>query len=480
MTNNIPMDEVETREIDRREQLHLPAKRLDYRPVKERIRDFEEACQGFSEEAAMAEASRCIQCPSPRGCVLACPLNNDIPHAMWEISEGNFLEAAAIYRRTSNFPELCGRMCPDETLCAASCGVARHAAGVRMGRLEAFVADYQRNAEGLPVPEIPAANGKRVAIAGSGPAGLTVAEELALLGYEVTIFEAQRQPGGTLVYTIPRFRLPLEIMQAKLAQLKRMGVRFVLGTAVGQDVSVRDLLQDGYDALLISTGAGRDKVAKLPGMDLEGVYLATEFLQQSNLDRSYIRIHLQPLVSVKRGDKVAIFGEGHAAVDCARTAVRLGAEDVTTYHRGTETNLLCRMEDHWAAQEEGVRFVPLTEPVALTGDERGRVVRVLCQHLRAGGREQHSRPIPIEGSRETVDADLVVLAPESGPDPSLAAAVRNLDVDEEGWIVTDRQTGQTTRDGVFAAGDNTGQSYLAVMAIAEGRRVAARIHEYLT
>jgi glutamate synthase (NADPH/NADH) small chain len=476
--DTVTMDEVETRAIDRRECLHVPAARLDYRPVEERIRDFEEACQGFAPEQARDEASRCIQCPSPRGCVLACPLHNDIPQAMWEISQGNFSEAAAIYRQTSNFPELCGRLCPDETLCAASCGLSRHFEAIRMGRLEAFVADHQRRTEGFPLPTVPPPNGKRVAIVGSGPAGLTVAEELAVLGYEVTLFEGQRQPGGTLIYTIPRFRLPLEIMKAKLAQLKRLGVRFELDTRVGQDVAVSDLFREGYHALLLSTGAGRETVSDLPGAALEGVYLATEFLAQSNLDRSYLRLHREPLISINGGEKVAIFGQGYAAADCARTAVRLGAEEVTCFHRGTEAHMLWRMEDYWAAQEEGVRFVPLTEAAALIGDENGHVVQVLCQHLRVGGRE-HSDPTAVEGSRLTIDADLVVLAPEPGPDPVLTAQIRSLESDAEGWIVTDTETGQTTREGVFAAGDITGQSYLAVMAIADGRRVAASIHEYL-
>jgi glutamate synthase (NADPH/NADH) small chain len=217
---------------------------------------------------------------------------------------------------------------------------------------------------------------------------------------------------------------------------------------------------------------------------LEGVYLATEFLAQSNLDRSYLRLHLEPLISINGGEKVAIFGQGYAAVDCARTAIRLGAEDVACFHRGTEAHMLWRMEDYWAAQEEGVRFVPLTEAAALIGDESGHVVQVLCQHLRVGGRgggmRQHSHPVAVEGSRHTIDADLVVLAPEPGPDPVLAAQIRSLETDAEGWIVTDTETGQTTRERVFAAGDITGQSYLAVMAIADGRRVAASIHEYLT
>jgi glutamate synthase (NADPH/NADH) small chain len=402
-------------------------------------------------------------------------LHNDIPAAMWEISEGNFLEAAAIYRQTSNFPELCGRLCPDESLCEGSCPVGKFYPGIRLGRLEAFVADYQREAEGFPVLEVPPPTGRRVAVVGSGPAGLTVAEELAKLGHEITVFEMRRRPGGMLVYTIPRFRLPVHIVEAKVAQLERLGVRFVLETRMGRDVTVDDLRQQGYHAVFLGTGAGFEVPVDVPGMDLEGVYLATEFLTRTNLDKAYIPPEEQS--PIQMGQRVAIFGGVHAAVDCARTAVRMGAREVTCFDRTME--ILCRVEDKLAAQEEYVRFVALTEPVTLIGDERKHVVQVQCQHLRLSGPDWRRDLIPVVGSRYTVDVDLAVLAPERGPDPLIAEAVPGLEMEPGGWIIGDEETGQTTRRGVFAAGDNTGEAQLAVAAIAEGRKVATSIHQYL-
>jgi glutamate synthase (NADPH/NADH) small chain len=345
-----------------------------------------------------------------------------------------------------------------------------------LGRLEAFVTDQQREAEGFPIPEVPPLTGWRVAVVGSGPAGLTIAEELAKLGHSITVFEMRQWPGGMLV-TIPRFRLPVHIVEAKIAQLERLGVQFVFETRVGRDVTVQDLLQQGYHALCLGTGAGFEPVVNLPGVDLEGVYLATEFLVRTHLDETYIPTEEQ--APIQMGERVAIFGAGHAAVDCARTAVRMGAEKVTCFYR-SEMDMLCRLEDRLAAQEENVRFVALTEPVRLIGDERGHVMQVQCQHVRPTRRDGRRHLVPIEGSRYTVDADLVVLAPERGPDPLIVEATPGLEIEPGGWIVSDERTGQTTRRGVFAAGDNTGESHMAVFAIAEGREVAASIHRYLS
>lgn len=394
---------------------------------------------------------------------------------MWEISEGNFLKAAAIYRQTSNFPELCGRLCPDESLCEGSCPVGKFYPGIRLGRLEAFVSDYQRETEGFPIPEVPPPTGRRVAVVGSGPAGLTVAEELAKLGHAITVFEMRRRPGGMLAYTIPRFRLPVDIVEAKVAQLECLGVQFVVEIRVGRDVTVDDLSRQGDHAVFLGTGAGFETAVSLPGLDLEGVYLATEFLMRTNLDKTYIPSEDQAPIQV--GERVAVFGSGHAAVDCARTAVRMGAREVTCFHRSID--MLCRLEDKLAAQEEHVRFVALTEPVILIGDERGHVMQVQCQHLRLGGQDWRSDLIPVVGSRYTADVDLVVLAPERGPDPLIVEAAPGLKLEPGGWIVSNEETGQTTRYGVFAAGDNTGASQLAVVAIVEGRKVAASIHQYL-
>jgi glutamate synthase (NADPH/NADH) small chain len=478
VANDTPVNRVGLEDLGDRERLRLPALRLSYRPVEERIQDFEESCQGFTAETARVEASRCIQCPSPQACLLACPLNNDIRAAMNEIAQGNFLEAAAIYRKTSIFPELCGRLCPDEVLCAGSCPVGRFYPELRLGRLEAFVADQQRESVGFPIPELPPTTGRSVAVVGSGPAGLTVAEELTKLGHSVTVFDQHRRPGGTLVYTLPRFRLPTEIVEEKVAQLEAMGVNFVLETVLCEDVLIDGLFDQGYDAVFLGTGAGRESITDVEGADLGGVYLATEFLTRTNLDSSYLPSDQEAPVEV--GERVTIFGGGHAATDCARTAIRLGAKDVILFQTGEERGEMYRQEDRLAAQEEGVSLVNLTRLTLLIGDRRGHVVKALCQRMRPGRRDRRSQPVPIEGSTFTVDTELVILAPQLGPNAGLAETTRGLEVDSEGWIITDEATGQTTREGVFAAGDNVGKMHLAVIAIAEGRKVAAGIHQYIT
>ncbi len=304
------------RPIDRKARLYLPALHLDYRPVEERIADFDEACLGFTAKSAAVEASRCISCPSPESCRLACPLNNNIPAALWEISHGNFLKAAAIYRETSNFPECCGRLCPDEALCAGSCPVGKQYPILRLGRLEAFVTDYQRQVEGMPVPAHLTSTGKQVAVIGSGPAGLTCAEQLALQGHSVTVFEMHDQPGGMLVYTIPGFRLPVRIVQEKVDQLQRLGVKFVTGMKLGKDFQINDLWQRGNQAIFLASGAGFEPTTQVPGEELNNVYRATEFLLHLNLEGAD-GMNLS-------GASVAVFGSGHAAIDCARAAVQIG------------------------------------------------------------------------------------------------------------------------------------------------------------
>lgn len=458
--------------------MRLPALRLTYRPVEERVQDFDEACQGFTPETARVEASRCIQCPTPQACRLACPLHNDIRAAMREIVQGNFLKAASIYRKTSDFPELCGRLCPDEVLCAGSCPVGRFYPELRLGRLEAFVSDQQREAGGLPIPEVPPATGKSVAVIGSGPAGLTVAEELLKRGHSVTIFDEHRKPGGTLAYVLPRFRLPKEVVEDKVAQLEGMGASFVLETVLCEDLTVDDLFDQGYDALFLGTGAERETVMDVEGADLEGIYLATDFLTRTNLDKSYLPSEKQEPPEV--GERVTIFGGGHAATDCARTAIRLGVKDVIVLQTGEERGEMFRREDRLAAQEEGVEMVDLVKLNLLIGDRHGHVVKALCQRMRPGLSGRRSQPVPIEGATFIVDTGTVILAPRLAPDVHLAETTLGLAVDSEGWIITEEETGQTTREGVFAAGDNVGKLHLAVMAIAAGRKVARGIDRYIS
>ena len=478
MTQERPVNEVKLDDLGDRERLELPALRLNYRPVEERIQDFNEACKGFTPETARLEASRCIQCPAPEACLLACPLSNDIPAAMKAIAEGDFLEAASVYRKTSNFPEVCGRLCPDEVLCAGSCPVGRFYPELRLGRLEAFVSDQQREQVGLPVQDLPDPTGKSVAVVGSGPAGLTVAEELAKHGHSITIFDQHRKPGGTLLYSIPRFRLPVDVVEDKVAQLESMGIEFVMETTLCDDVTIDDLFDQGYDAVFLGTGAGQEALLNVEGADLEGVYLAKDFLTRTNLDPAYLSPSQQGSIEV--GERVIVFGGGHAATDCARTAIRLGARDVIVFRAGQEPGETYRGEDRVAAQQEGVSMVDLVAPSFLVGDRHGHVTKAICQRLRPGRRGHRSEPVPIEGSIFSVDTNLVILAPDLGPNRRLAAATRGLEVDSDGWFVTEDSTGQTTREGVFAAGDNVGKLHLAVMAIAEARRVALGIHQSIS
>ncbi len=475
--NELMRTETWERDIDRKGRLRIPAPRLDYRHVEDRIQDFEEACMGFSLESAQEEASRCIECPDPQGCVLACPLHNDIPSALWEISEGNFLAAAEIFRQTSNFPELCGRLCPDECLCAGSCGVGKFHPDIRLGRLEAFIADYQREAEGgIPIPVMQNPTGKKVAVVGSGPASLTAAEELAKRGHEVTVFEMRSRPGGALVYDIPRFRLPLHIVDQKVEQLCNMGVVFKFGICVGRDNNLDGFFQQGFQAVFLGTGAGLEEMIEIPGKDLEGTYQATEFLRYANLSESEFRA--DEAILQAKGKHVVIIGGGYAAVDCARVAVRMEAREVTCIYR-CELEMLCRVEDKIAAQEEGVDFVPMTDVIELVGNVQGQVTQARCQRLRPSGIGPRAQPIRVEGALFNVEADLVILAPERGPDPLIENTTAELQATSEGWLLVDQDTGLTTKEGIFAAGDNTGQSQLAVLAIAEARRVSSAMHDYL-
>jgi glutamate synthase (NADPH/NADH) small chain len=472
-------DQIESweRDIDRRTSLHLPSPRLEYRPLEERIKDFNEACLGYTPETARIEASRCIQCPEPQACRLACPLHNDIPAALWEISQENFLEAAHIYRKTSPFPELCGRLCPDEYLCAGSCGVGKQYPSVRLGRLEAFVCDFQRSAEGLEICAPPDERAPKVAVVGSGPAGLAAAETLVKNGRRVTVFDCNALPGGALAYAIPRFRLPLKVVEEKIIQLQRMGVEFVSRIRVGQDIQLQDLFAAQYRAVLLSTGAGLEPLPDLPGIDLEGVWRAQEFLMRMNLSPDYLIETNKPALEI--GNRVIIFGRGHAAVDSARTAIRLGARQVICLDSGIEMEMLCRLEDRLAAVGEGVIFHHLSQPLLLESNDSSHVQALVCQQMRPRCGAKRRSSMPVDGAIYTLLVDTFILAQELCANAHLTQDFPGLEISPEGWIVCNPTTGQTNLQGVFAAGDNTSEQHLAVFAIADGQRVAQAIHEYI-
>lgn len=475
--NTIQHTDTWEREIDRRARLYLPSPRLDYRPVEERIKDFNEACLGFNPQTASQEASRCIQCPEPQACILACPLHNDIPSAMWEISQGNFIRAAQIYRQTNPFPELCGRLCPDEALCAGSCGVGKRHGSVRLGRLEAFVADFQRKNSGLPLAAIQSPNGKKVAIVGSGPAGLAAAEQLTRCGHQVTIFEKHAKPGGTLAYAIPRFRLPIEVVESKVEQLDRMGVRFITKTVVGENILLDDIRQAGYQAIMLCSGAGVQYPLELEAKDLAGAWNGADFLMHANLDSNYLSETVQKPLEI--GANVVVFGNGHSAVDCTRTAIRLGAEQVICIYPNTDMEMLCRHEDQLTAMEEGVIFQPYSRPICLVGDQENHLQSVVCQRMIPKCIAGQRKSVPVPEATFSLPADTFILAVELAPDWRLTTAFPELDVDENGWLRSDPETGETSIPGVFAAGDNTSEQHLAAFAIAEALQVANYIDQYL-
>ncbi|WP_322796547.1 NADPH-dependent glutamate synthase [Tepidiforma sp.] len=453
---------------------------------EERKRNFEETYLGFDLNAARIEASRCIQCPSAP-CQEACPVHNDIPGALALLEAGDILGAADKFRETSNLPEMCGRLCPQEKLCEGACvvGFAIRPGGkseppVTIGKLEAFCTDYQRQQlGGFPMPRyMPEPTGYRVAVIGSGPAGLAVAEQLADRGHSVTVYEYWPEPGGVLVYGIPNFKMRKNIVDEYIAHLEAMGVTFICNTYVGRDITVDDLFRQGFHAVFLGTGAGVGNEMGIEGEDLEGVYTATEFLVRGNLPLEMLPERLRkPLPALH---DVVVIGGGDTSMDCVRTAVRLGAENVTCVYRRTEAEMLGREEERKNAREEGVRFEMLTLPTRIIGNEQGHVVSVECQRMQLGEPDESGRrrPIPVPGSEFIIPADAVVIAIGYGADPVVPSTTKGIKTDRKALIQVDPK-GRTTRPGVFAGGDNVNGADLVVTAMADGRRAAEAIHEYL-
>jgi len=465
--------------IDRKERLRIPPQPVRKRPVEERIHSFDEVTLGFDAETARREAERCLHCPEPAPCVEACPLHNDIPTALWYIEQGDFLTAAEIYRRTNPMPEICGRVCPPTT-CRGSCNVGKPEVPLNTSKLEAFVADYQRRTVGVPLPEKAPPTGKRVAVVGAGPAGLVVAERLTVKGHQVVVYEAMPRPGGLLVYGIPSFKLPKELVMWKAQWLERLGVTFVYNTRIGEDLTVDDLLErEGFDAVFLGTGAEVSAKPRWEGMDLKGVYQSLDFLRRANLSSDFLPPEEQGPPQV--GRRVAVIGGGDTAMDCARTAIRLGAQEVTVVYRRTEAEMPGNPYERALAIEEGVRFEFLTAPVRFIGDDAGRLVAMECVRMELGEPDESGRrrPIPIAGSEFTQEVDTVVLALGFWPDPLIGETTSGLKTHRWGLIVADEETGRTSRKEVFAGGDNVHGPDLVVTAMAAGMRAAEAIHDYL-
>jgi glutamate synthase (NADPH/NADH) small chain len=475
------MTDNDTPAIDRKARMQLEAVHKPYRPVEERIQDFAECTTGFTPEQAMAEAARCIQCGRP-ACVASCPLENNIPLALSYIEQGEFEKAAEVYRLTNPIPEICGRVCPPDSTCSGACVLDKRDKAIDTGALEAFVADYQRQHGGVPLPEKAPSTGRKVAVIGAGPAGMAVAEELTKAGHEVTIYEGMSAPGGLLVYGIPGFKLDKALVEWKAEWLRELGIKFVFNTRIGQDITLDDLVnQEGFDAVFLGTGAEIEASMNIPGQDLGGIYGSLDFLMRANVQTDWLPPEKQEPVTV--GKRVAVIGGGDTATDCLRTSIRLGAEEVTCYYRRTEVEMPGNSKERHHAEEEGAAIEYLTAPVEFldkSGDGNVDTMVMIRMELGEPDDSGRRRPIKIEGSEYEEPIDNVVLAIGFWPDPLLSETTPDLETHKWGLIVVDEETGQTSRANIFAGGDNVTGPALVNAAIAAGKRAAFSIDAMLS
>ena len=466
--------------VNRKERLDLPGSSPPCRPPADRLAGFGESWTAVTLEWAQAAARRCIQCPA-EPCVRACPLGNDIPYALWHLEHGLVDDAARIFRCTSSMPDICGRVCPQTELCEGVCPYMKQGRPpVPIGRLEAYAADWVAR-EGMGNRTAAArSSGRRIAVVGAGPAGITAAEALAGSGHAVTLFDAWPEAGGLLLYGIPRFKLSPEIVRRKTKHLSRLGIRCQFDTKLGDGLSVDGLVDHGFDAILLAMGAGIGRPLDIPGSDLEGVYQATPFLVQANTDPESLPPGLRSRPEV--GRRVAVIGGGDTAMDCVRTALRLRAEQATVWYRRTEAEMPGNPRDRNLAIEEGARFEWLSAPLGLEADSRGRVRAMRLVRMQLGDADSSGRrsPIPIAGSEYTVETDTVVLALGYLPDADFVARIVGLDTEPDGRIRVDPLTGATSRSGIFAAGDNVLGPALVVDAVAHGIRAAEAIHSFVS
>jgi glutamate synthase (NADPH/NADH) small chain len=445
---------------------------------KVRAKNFDEVPLGYSPETAELEASRCLQCKKP-SCVEGCPVQIDIPGFIKHIRERDFSGAIMKLWEKTSLPAVCGRVCPQEAQCEALCILGKKEEPVAVGRLERFAADRQRTHGEFRLPEKAAPTGKKVAVVGSGPSGLTVAGDLILKGNEVTVFEAFHKTGGVLIYGIPEFRLPKAIVQAEVDILEKLGVTIVCNAVIGRTSTIDELFAEGFDAVYIGVGAGLPVFMNIPGENLIGIYSANEYLTRSNLMKAYkFPEYDTPIVL---GKNVVVLGAGNVAMDSARTALRLGADSVKIVYRRSRDEMPARGEEIHHAEEEGVEMHLLTNPTRFIGDDQGRVVAMECIKMELGEPDAsgRKRPIPINGSEFTMETDLVVIAIGAGANPLITATTPGLQTNRRGYIMADTKTGKTYKKGVWAGGDIVTGSATVILAMGAGRIAANSIHEYL-
>lgn len=442
-----------------------------------RATNFEEVALGYDEETAVLEALRCLQCKKPF-CIDGCPVGVPIPEFIQLIVEGDYQAAALKIKEKNSLPAICGRVCPQENQCEKLCIMGNKNEPVAIGRLERFVADWEMQHTSDKVITI-APSGKRVAVIGSGPSGLTCAADLAKLGHKVTVFEALHIPGGVLVYGIPEFRLPKSIVAMEIDNIKKLGVDVQVNSVIGQLWTIDDLLEtEGFDAVYVSTGAGLPYFMEIPGENLNGVYSANEFLTRVNLMKAYQ--FPEYLTPVDPGCKIAVIGGGNVAMDAARTALRLGVEESYIIYRRSEAELPARLEEVEHAKEEGVIFKFLTSPVEILGNDEGRVRAIVCQNYELGEPDDSGRrrPIPVKNSYYEIEVDAVVMAIGQGPNPLIPATTPDLEINKKGNILAN-DSGVTSKPGVFAGGDVVSGAATVILAMGAGKKAAFSIDEYL-
>lgn len=445
---------------------------------EERRKNFNEVALGYTPEQAKAEASRCLQCKK-MPCRDGCPVGVDIGDFIRLLREDDMPGAVRSLKNKNNLPAICGRVCPQETQCEQVCVLAKKGAPVAIGRLERFVADWELR-EGVEVPATAAPTGKRVAVVGSGPAGLTCAADLARNGHSVTVFEALHLPGGVLSYGIPEFRLPKRVVQAEVDYVRRLGAEIRCNWMVGKTVTVDELFAEGYSAVFVGTGAGLPSFLGVPGENFNGVYSANEFLTRVNLMKAYLFPEYD--TPIKRPGRVAVVGAGNVAMDAARCALRLGAEEVYIVYRRSEAEMPARKEEVEHAREEGIIFRLLTNPTRILDDGKGWVAGMEVMEMELGEPDASGRrrPVPKPGTEYVIDLDTVIVAVGTSPNPMIPKTTSGLETTRHGTVVADPQTGATSRPGVWAGGDITTGAATVIEAMGAGKRSAASIHEYLT